>query len=273
MKVLLTGASGFLGNYVLPLIAEKYEVRVFVRKATRFDYSVEFFRGNLLSREDVRKATKDVDVVINLAGIVHQREQKFWDVHVRAVENILRYSNRIVHVSALWASPDGNEYQKSKWWGEQVVRKAESYVIIRPSVMFGLNDTFVNRILRVMRRYPFIPAIKGKVSPVFAGDVAEVIAESVEDVLKGSKRIESLCGPRSLAIEELFRLVAKIFDIKKPFIRIPIQLLSLYAHFNELLPNPVLPKAFLSMLKSELECERMQTDIEEFLKKNREFFD
>jgi NADH dehydrogenase len=268
MKVLLTGASGFLGSHVLPLLLEKHDVRVFVRKPISFD--VEVFCGDLMNKDDVKRAVKGVDVVVNLAGIVHQKEQKFWDVHVKAVENIVRHSSKVVHVSALWASPAGNAYQRSKWWGEQAVRLAESYVIIRPSAMFGINDTFINRILPVMKKYPFIPFFKGRVSPVFVGDVAGVIVKSVEEL---EKKVVSLCGPRSFTIEELFRLVAQIFEIKKPFVKVPFFFLGLYAYLNEFLPNPAFPKAFLTMLReAEPECMRMPTDFGEFLKENKGYF-
>jgi NADH dehydrogenase len=266
MRVLVTGAAGFLGSYALPLL-RKYDTRIFVRREFSFN-NFEVFKGDLLNKEDVRRAVKDVDVVVNLAGIAHQKKQKFWDVHVRAVENIVRYSSNLIHISALWASPEGNEYQRSKWWGEQAAKKAESYVIIRPSVMFGVNDSFVNRILKVLRKYPFIPVVKGEVSPVFAGDVANLIAESIEG---NTNKIISVCGPRDYKLEELFRIIATIFEIKKPSARIPRFFLSLYSRISELTPEPLLPRIFLSMMETRA-CDRLPTDLEDFLRRNREFF-
>jgi len=183
-------------------------------------------------------------------GVVHRR--------ICEVKNLVDVIPRIVHVSALWASPDGNEYQKTKWMGEIEAMKAESYLILRPSAMFGVGDKFVNRILRIMRKNLVILYFHGSVSPVFAGDVAKVICEGVEKVADGIKEIKSVCGPRDFTVRELFQLIASVFGIKKPFIGVPYSVLSLYAKVSR--------NIFLPMLEMRT-CERLETDIEDYLRR------
>ncbi|AEA47205.1 NAD-dependent epimerase/dehydratase family protein [Archaeoglobus veneficus] len=270
VRVLLTGATGFLGSYVLSLLTEKYDVVAFVRRPVENlgeGLNVQIIRGDLRSGGDVEKAAKGVDVAVNLAGVL---KGDYYGVHVLAAKNLVSNVPRIVHVSALWASPDGNDYQRSKWEGEREVMKAESYTIVRPSVMFGAGDRFVNKILRIMRRYPFIPCFDGRLSPVFVGDVAEIIVDAVERVANGSRETLSLCGPRDFSVEELFQTIADVFGIKKPFVKIPRPIISLYAMIGEITGGD-LSRVFLSMLETR-PCVRLETDIEDYLVRCRHEF-
>ncbi len=250
MRVLVTGATGFLGSYVLPLL-KRYEVVVFARRPVK---TFDAIYGDLRSTKDVEKA--NADVVVNLAGVL---KGDFKGVHVNAVKNLVSVIPRIVHVSALWASPDGNEYQRTKWMGEIEAMKAKSYLIVRPSAMFGVGDKFVNRILGIMRKSPVIPYFHGSISPVFAGDVARIVCESVEKVVDGAKAITSVCGPRDFTIREIFQLIADVFGMKKPFVRVPHPVLNLYAKMGG--------NIFLSMFE-ERACKRLETDIEDYLRRN-----
>jgi len=254
VKILLVGGSGFLGKHVLSLIKDEFNVILFSRKALD---GFNIIYGDIRRESDVKRVGK-VDIVINLAGVL---KGDYFGVHVKGVRNLLTLAPRIIHVSALWSSPTGNQYQVSKWEGERLVMKfAESYFIVRPSVMFGISDRFITRLLKYVRRFTFIPWFDGKVSPVFVGDVAEVIVNAIDSVKKGDKQIKSICGPRDFTIKELMKLLADIFGIKKRFLKIPKTLLHIYSRFSDF-------PLFTEMLKTK-ECERLKTDVEDYVRRH-----
>jgi|GEM_PF-6023030 NADH dehydrogenase len=298
MRVLLVGGSGFLGSYVLPLLNKKFDLYLLVRDKRKVGNSIDLIedaplnnkskkgvsilKGDISDRESL-KALKDYkfDAIVNLAGIIHEKEQSFIEVHYTGVKNLLEISGSIIHVSALWAKPDGNPYQVSKWLGEQAIRQmAENYVILRPSVMFGIGDGFIHRIYKIIKSYPFIPLIKGMVSPVFAGDVAKEIMRLLEKLngvdetgkIKPIKEIKPLCGPQTYSIPEVFQIIADAAGIKRIRLPIPVFFLKVYSHLSELKDDPDLPKVFISMIEEriDLDCQKCETDFESFVRDNIE---
>ena len=159
---LVTGASGFIGRRVLPLLVEQgYRVRVMLRRQAGVGAQVECFVGDLTDASACRQAVNGVDMVIHVAG-AKRNPAHFWPVNVQGTGNLLAAAideggGRFVHVSSvgvMGADPlqakrfgedapcmPSNDYERSKWEAEKLVRQAEArglaVAILRPANVFG----------------------------------------------------------------------------------------------------------------------------------------
>jgi NADH dehydrogenase len=196
--------------------------------------------------------------VINLAGILHSRRGRrdergpndygpdFARVHVELPQAIARAcriagATRLVHVSALGASPDGpSEYLRSKGIGEQAVLAAEDLhvTVFRPSVVFGPEDRFLNQFAMLARFLPAlaVPCPDARFKPVYVGDVASAITSALGDVATRGKRYD-LCGPRVYTLKELVEYVCAVTGRRRMVLGLPDRLSYLQARIMELVPG------------------------------------
>ena len=194
MKVLLTGATGFLGEYMIQeLLENNYEVVAFGRNKKKGKYlsenykNVKFVKGNLENREDLEKIIDQIDFVIHAGGLstVWGRWEDFYNANVLGTQNILDFCEkqnvkRLVFVSSpsVYAkkgdslqvkeeeAPTENNlnfYIKSKLMAEKSIKESsyKSWVIIRPRGLFGVGDTsIVPRLLKLNSKIG-IPLLAG----------------------------------------------------------------------------------------------------------------
>jgi uncharacterized protein YbjT (DUF2867 family) len=159
------------------------------------------------------------DAVINLVGILHSRDvvlpysKDFAQAHVELPKKIIAACKatgvrRLVHMSALKADPKGpSEYLRSKGDGEAVVLAAKGdldVTVFRPSVIFGLGDSFLSTFAKVLKKLPFFPLGYGhaRFQPVWAADVADAFVDSLGDASTFGQAYE-LVGPKIYTLREL----------------------------------------------------------------------
>jgi uncharacterized protein YbjT (DUF2867 family) len=193
--VTIFGGSGFLGRHVVRALAERH---CRLRIAVRHPYFMEHLQrpgrpGQIRAvRADVRlprlveAAVRDAEVVVNLVGILSERgEQRFDAVQSEGAKTVARAAARVgarlIHVSAIGADASSPaRYAGSKARGEALVlAEMPGVTIFRPSIMFGPEDKFFNRLAVMARILPFLPLIgdgQTRFQPVFVGDVACAIA-------------------------------------------------------------------------------------------------
>lgn len=230
--ITIFGGGGFLGRYVAQtLLGQGARVRVACRNANSANHIKPL--GNLgqvhLMDADVRKpasvarAVADADAVVNLVG-------SFADMN--AVQNIgagivARAAadagvTALVHISAIGADAHSNaEYGQSKAGGEAAVHAAfPSAVILRPSIVFGREDQFINRFAGLIRMLPVVPVIGAatRFQPVFVGDVAKAVAAALAHQ-DGS--VLELGGPEIFSMMELNRWIAKATGRTPLFVEVP----------------------------------------------------
>lgn len=263
--VTVFGGSGFLGRYVVQALARRgHRVRVACRdphKANRVQTlgnmgQVQPVQANLRYRWSIDRAVAGADQVINLVGILYESgRQNYGSIHVagaRAVaEAAAAAGAKLTHTSAIGADPRSPAgYGRSKAMGEAEVLKAvPDAVIMRPSIVFGPDDHFFNRFASMTRFSPFLPLIGGghtKLQPVYAGDVAEAFAKSVDGEL--APGIYELGGPHVFTFRECMEEMLEIIDRKRPLVSIPWWLARLQARFLGLLPKPLLTVDQVNML-------------------------
>jgi NADH dehydrogenase len=237
--VTIFGGSGFLGRYIASRMARQgWRVRVAVRRPNEALFvrtyggvgQVEPVLANIRDEESTRKAIKGAKVVINCVGILlEDRRQKFQSVQVQGAERIARLSSiegveRLVHISAIGANTNSESISaRTKGEGESSVLKAfPTAVILRPSIVFGVEDGFFNRFAAMSRISPVLPLIGADTSfqPVYVDDVAlAALSAALGEVPNG---IYELGGPDIETFRKLIERMLKVVRRKKLIINQPM---------------------------------------------------
>jgi NADH dehydrogenase len=189
------------------------------------------------------------DAVINLVGVLHGPD--FDTPHVKLPEKLVAACRatgvkRLVHLSALGASPDGpSAYQRSKGKGEQAVMAARDLevTVFRPSVVFGPEDRFLNLFATLARFLPVLALAcpEAKFQPVYVGDVARVMTAALGEPETLGKRYE-LCGPRAYTLRELVDYVCAVTGRRRLVVGLPYRLSLLQAWLLEHLPGKLMTR-------------------------------
>lgn len=191
----------------------------------------EWARGSVLSADDLRAAMRDCDAVIHLVGIIGEvGDQTFERVHhegtLRVVEACLAAGvRRLIHMSALGTRPEAiARYHRSKWAAEQVVRESGlRWTILRPSVIHGPGDGFVNLFVRMSRWSPVLPVI-GRGTSLLQPIAVESVAAAFARCLDSEAAIHQtydLCGPERLTLPEILRTVLEVTGRRRGLLHIP----------------------------------------------------
>src|SRR5437773_4123912 len=202
-RITVFGGSGFLGRHTVRALAKGgfgYRVRVGVRRPNLANFllpmghvgQIQLLWTNVRNEDDIARAVANSDAVVNLVGILSQSgSQKFEALHAEAAGAIAKAAKQagaraLVHVSAIGADPESeSKYARTKAEGEARVREAfPEATIIRPSIVFGPEDSFFNKFAWLARISPALPLIGGgrtKFQPVFVGDIAKAIANCIQN--------------------------------------------------------------------------------------------
>jgi NADH dehydrogenase len=242
------GGAGFIGRQVVQRLAKLgYVVRVVGRnpEAMRPLMTVGQVGQVVPLAADLRqdaalaRAVAEADWVVNLVGILAEgRRGDFQRLHGELPGRIGQVAamagvGRLVHVSAIGADSNGpSHYARSKAAGEAALRAAyPRATILRPSIVFGPEDSFFNRFGTMARRLPVMPVIHGatKFQPVYVGDVADaVLAALTREDTEG--RVYELGGPRVASFRELMTLVLDATGRRRRLVDLPDGLVRLLTH-------------------------------------------
>jgi NADH dehydrogenase len=137
------------------------------------------------------------------------------------------------YVSAIGADPDSDSrYAATKGRGEELVRAAfPAAAIVRPSVLFGEDDNFVNMFARLVRDLPVLPVFgaQSQLQPLWVDDAAEAIANALADPERHGGKTYELAGPEPIGMMELNRRIARAQGRKRHFIAVPDSLAAIFA--------------------------------------------
>ena len=231
--ITVIGGGGFLGRYVVQrLLARGARVRVGEREPRKAVFlkplgglgQTQFVVADVRDPASVARAVAGSDAVINLAGAFDdmQAVQADGAGHVAAAAKSAG-ARTLVHISAIGADSDGaSAYARSKGDGEAAVRRAFPHAaILRPSIIFGREDHFINRFAAIIRLAPVVPVIAAgtKFQPAYVGDVAEAVVAALGDDAAG--KLFELGGPQVLTMAELQRWIAEATGRKPLFVELP----------------------------------------------------
>lgn len=222
--VTLFGGGGFVGRYVAQAlfnagarvrIAEREPRSAYALKPLAGLGQIQLLRADITDPEAVAAAVAGADAVINLVGIL---KGAFHAIHVDGARNVAAASaaagvGALVQVSAIGADPESaSAYGRSKGEGEAAVRAAfPNSTIIRPSIVFGAEDNFVNRFAGMARVLPVLPVIRSewKLQPVHVADLGRAIAAAALDPRTHAGVTYELGGPQTISMGEVNRWICQ----------------------------------------------------------------
>jgi NADH dehydrogenase len=267
--VTIFGGSGFLGRHVVGALAKRgYRIRVAVRRPELAGHlqplgrvgQIHAVQANLRYQASVEAAARDADVVINLVGILFERgRQRFDAVHAFGAEAVAlaasAFGARLIHVSAIGADERSpSHYARSKATGEKLALAAvPSAVVLRPSILFGPEDSFFNKFASIACFSPALPLIGGGQTlfqPVFAGDVAGAVVAAIEERTRIGQAYE-LGGPEVRSFKDLMRFVLATIERRRLLIPIPFALAKAQASLLQWMPKPPLTPDQVELLRSD----------------------
>ncbi len=264
------GGSGFVGRQIVKsLVADGWKVRVAVRhpeRATFFaDYAgsgqVEVLSADVWEEETVIPAVAGAKAVINTVGhYVAKGNSTFEAIHGQGALHVARQAKqagveRLVHISGLGADTGSpSPYVRARGRGEILVR--ENFVevtILRPSVIFGPEDAFLNKLAAMARQAPILPLFgtgATRLQPVFVGDVAEACVRVVDDQATAGQAFE-LGGPRIYNYKTLLQLVLNRIGRRRLLVPVPFLIWEALATALSILPNPPLTRDQVTLMKAD----------------------
>lgn len=261
--VTIFGGSGFLGRYIAEdLLGAGWRVRFAERDPKRALYlkplgnlgQTQFIAADVRNRQSVDRAVAGADAAINLVGVL---TGDFDGIHRRGAENVASAAKAaklaaLVHVSAIGADPASpSAYGRSKGEGERAVLAVfPKATILRPSIVFGREDSFINRFAGLIRMLPVVPVISGgtRFQPVFVGDVAAAVAAVLARPASHSGKIYELGGPEVLSMAELNRWIADATGRRRRFVAVPPIAARLLAALGGWMPGAPITRDQLAML-------------------------
>ncbi|WP_416546721.1 complex I NDUFA9 subunit family protein [Limnohabitans sp. DCL3] len=267
-RVLLLGGSGFVGRQVAEQLARLgWHITVPTRRAVHAA-SVQSLPGLTVIEASVHKAADLArlmlghDAVVNLVAVLHGNEERFESVHVDLPGKIASAMKkagvqRLVHVSALGADPQGpSMYQRSKARGETVLHNSGlQLTVLRPSVIFGAEDKFLNLFANLQAIVPIVPLAGSgtRFAPVWVGDVARAVVTCLQKPDTIGQTYE-LCGPDVLTLGALVHGAGQWAGVNhgrgRPVIGLPMWMGWLQALAMEMLPGePLMSRDNLASMK------------------------
>jgi uncharacterized protein YbjT (DUF2867 family) len=263
------GGSGFIGRYVVKRLAQQgYVVRVAVRDPEAALFlkpmgavgQVVPLYASVMNEGTVHRAVAGAEIVVNLVGaLAESRAASFEAVHAEGAHRIARIAaetgvRRLIQISAIGADPNSpSRYAATKGKAEHAVLEAfPTATVLRPSLVFGMEDKFFNRFAEIARISPFMPVICGatKMQPVYVGDVADaVMAALANDASMG--KVYELGGPRVWSFREILAFILQETKRDKPLVNIPMGIARMQASILQHVPGKPLTPDQLLMLETD----------------------
>jgi uncharacterized protein YbjT (DUF2867 family) len=269
-QVTVFGGTGFLGRRIVKrLTREGATLRVAVRHPSRVNTLAKLVASGraVAVAADVRdpstvaEAIAGSESVVNaVSAYVEKGGVTYTAVHVDGAGNIAtacREKNvaRLVHISGIGANPASqSRYIRARGLGELAVQKTfPPATVLRPSVMFAVDEGLLGVLEQLVRSTPIIPLIGGgrtRLQPVHVDDVAEAVYQSLRNPVAVGKTYE-LGGPETHTIREILDLVLARKGRSRRFVFIPFALASPLARVLERFPGAPLTVAQVDLLRDD----------------------
>ena len=249
--VTVFGGTGFLGRRVVRHLRDKgFSVRIASRHPSSSrddDPHVRLIGADIRERRSVETAVVGAFGVVNAVSLYVERgTDTFQALHVAAAERVAEQARkagveRLIQISGIGAdAASPSPYIRARGQGEQAVRQAGAgAVIVRPAVMFGPDDAFLNTLVQLLRWLPVYPMFgrgETRLQPVDVEDVGEAVARLMQRT--GRQAITVECGgPRVYAYEELLRTIARAANVKRVLVPVPFAAWHALARVAEMLPG------------------------------------
>lgn len=261
-RLLILGGTGFVGRHVCEKLAQAgWRITLLTRRASHAQHLQHLPRLDVLQtavqdETTLARLLPGHDAALNLAAILHGDEAAFERTHVELPATLARAClssgvKRLLHVSALGVDarhPENapSHYLRSKSRGEAVLQHAAAaglqVTVLRPSVIFGADDRFLNLFAQLQKVLPFVPlaGATARFQPVWVEDVAQAVLRCLQDPATSGQTYE-LCGPQTFSLKELVQVAGRLAGVRRgrgrPVIALPALLGRWQAGLMELLPG------------------------------------
>ena len=266
---LIFGGSGQIGrNLIRKLTKNNYKVTVVTRNIHQKSYVIktqanagfiDVVEANIFDEKKIRKLFEETDICVNLIGILFEQKKgnTFKNIHTIFPSLLAKLSKEynlkhFIHLSALGINEakDSN-YANSKLEGEnQILKNFPLATILRPSVVYSVDDNFTTNFMTLLTRLPVFPLYyqgKTKFSPIHCSDLTDTIYHVVSKNMY-SKIIECV-GPEILTFKEIIKKLLNLIGKKRILLPLPISVAKLTARIFQLMPKPLLTEDQLRLLK------------------------
>ena len=266
---LIFGGSGQIGRYLIrKLTKNNYKVTVVTRNLHQKGYVIktqasagyiDIIEANIFDEIKIRKLFSKTDICINLIGILYEegKGNTFKNIHSVFPSILAKLCKeykvqQFIHLSALGInSAIDSEYAKSKLEGESNIQKNFPLAtILRPSVVYSVDDNFTTSFMTLLSRLPFFPLYYNgatKFTPIHCSDLTDTIYYVVSKEIY-SKIIECV-GPEILSLKEILKKLLKLINKKRFLIPLPLFVASTSAKLFQLFSKPLLTVDQLNLLK------------------------
>jgi NADH dehydrogenase len=237
-QVTVFGGSGFLGRYVAQQLyrtgrttrlrfAETDPRRAWFLRTLGAVGQTQFVATDIRNADQVARAVEGSNAVVNLVGVL---KGDFDGLHVKGARNVAEACkaagvDALVHISAIGADPNSeSRYGRTKGEGEEAVRAAfKPATIIRPSILFGREDNFINRFARLARLAPVLPVVRpeAKFQPVYVADAARAVAAAALDPDTHGAATYEIGGPQVLTMRALIEWICATTGRQRTLIDVP----------------------------------------------------
>ncbi len=266
---LIFGGSGQIGrNLIRKLTKNNFRVTVVTRNIHQKSYIIktqanigyiDIVEANIFDEKKIRELFKKTDICVNLVGILFEQKKgnTFKNIHTIFPSLLSKLSKEynhkhFIHLSALGINEaEDSKYAVSKLKGENnILKNFPLATILRPSVVFSVDDNFTTNFMTLLNRLPLFPLYyKGntKFSPIHCSDLTDIIYSVITNNIY-SKIIECV-GPEVLTFKEIITKLLNLIGKKRILLPVPLQIAELSARMFELLPKPLLTRDQLKLLK------------------------
>ena len=266
---LIFGGSGQIGrNLIRKLTKKNYQVTVVTRNIHQKSYIIktqanagyiDIVESNIFEEQKLRKLFEKADVCINLIGILFESKKgnTFKNIHTIFPSLLSKLSKEyklkhFIHLSALGINEaTDSDYAKSKLEGEErILKNFPLATIIRPSIVYSVDDNFTTNFMTLLNRLPIFPLYyegKTKFAPIHCSDLTDVIFNVITNNVN-SKIIECV-GPEIISFKEIIEKLLNLIGKKRLLIPMPLPIAQMSARVFEIMPKPLLTRDQLKLLK------------------------
>ena len=266
---LIFGGSGQIGrNLIRKLARNNYRITVVTRNAHQKGILIktqanagyiDIVESSIFDEDKIRKLFENTNICINLIGILYEKKggNSFKNLHTvfpSLLAKLCKQYNckQFIHVSALGINQAlDSKYAKSKLQGEiDILKNFSSSTILRPSVVYSVDDNFTTNFLTLLNRLPIFPLYyygKTKFSPIHCSDLTDVILQVINKNIQSN--IIECVGPEILSLRNILEKLLLSIDKKRLLIPLPNVIAKITASFFQLFPKPLLTVDQLKLLK------------------------
>jgi len=266
---LIFGGSGQIGrNLIRKLTKNNYTVTVVTRNVHQKSYIIktqanagyiDIVEANIFDEKKIRELFKKSNICINLVGILYEKKggNSFKNIHTIYPSLLAKLSKEynlkhFIHLSALGINEaKDSKYALSKLEGENnILKNFPLATILRPSIVYSVDDNFTTNFMTMLNRLPFFPLYYNgdtKFSPIHCSDLTDVIYHVISNNIY-SKIIECI-GPENITFKEILQKLLNLIGKRRILLPFPLPIAEASARFFEIMPNPILTRDQLRLLK------------------------